>query len=178
MKKLILLTLIALTLASCKKKETPKKPIDQLPPLTHVGANTAGCLINGKAFVPTNHLMPLSCNYYMQQYFGLSMLHRINNITNSVRIKVNANLQVGSTYRLTVEDYISGQDGNWASHKKDSEPAPSANHYGTNDTNYGELTITHHDYDHATISGTFWFDAVNSEGEVVHVTDGRFDCEY
>jgi len=40
------------------------------------------------------------------------------------------------------------------------------------------LIITHHDFDNAVLSGTFWFDAINSEGEIVEVREGRFDVKY
>ena len=43
---------------------------------------------------------------------------------------------------------------------------------------YGELKITHHDFSNAILSGTFWFDAVNSNGEIVEVREGRFDRHY
>lgn len=36
--------------ASCKKDKTQEE--EQLPPITQTGANTFGCLINGKIFVP------------------------------------------------------------------------------------------------------------------------------
>jgi len=42
----------------------------------------------------------------------------------------------------------------------------------------GELTITHHDFDNAIISGNFWFDAINGSGDIVEVREGRFDMEY
>ena len=42
----------------------------------------------------------------------------------------------------------------------------------------GELKITYHNYNNAILSGTFWFDAVNSTGEIVQVREGRFDIHY
>ena len=53
-----ILTLITLFLfASCSKKEDElqlQTPQDQLPPITTTGANTAGCIINGKVLIPKN----------------------------------------------------------------------------------------------------------------------------
>ena len=44
---------ILFTLFSCTKdKETETQ--DQLPPITTTGANTAGCIINGKVLIPKN----------------------------------------------------------------------------------------------------------------------------
>jgi len=50
--------------------------------------------------------------------------------------------------------------------------------YVTKDNFKGELVITFFDSEKNIISGTFWFDAVNSEGEVIEVRDGRFDMKH
>lgn len=67
MKKLILLLTIILTLFSCNKDDNKSQnPIDQLPPATQTGANTAGCLVNGEAFLPKGTSLGgpvLSCFY-------------------------------------------------------------------------------------------------------------------
>jgi flagellar basal body rod protein FlgG len=42
----------------------------------------------------------------------------------------------------------------------------------------GELKITNHNLNKAILSGTFWFDAINSKGEKIQVREGRFDMEY
>jgi len=180
MKKLAILFIIPLLMISCcKKEETEKKdPIDQLPPLTHHGANTAGCLVNGEAFLPGSVPMPLKCDYYQQQYFIVAFSKRINGDRYGVSIVVNKHLVVGQTYRLIEDEYMVGHSSDYATYTTNSDPPPNNNYYNTTSTHYGELTITHHDYNNATISGTFWFNAVNADGDIVHITDGRFDCEY
>jgi hypothetical protein len=51
--------------------------------------------------------------------------------------------------------------------------------YSTDSTTKGEITITHFDQRKQIVSGTFWFDAVETtNGDTVHVTDGRFDMQY
>jgi flagellar basal body rod protein FlgG len=50
--------------------------------------------------------------------------------------------------------------------------------YKTTSTITGELKITNHNFDKAILSGTFWFDAINSKGEKIQVREGRFDMEY
>jgi hypothetical protein len=43
----------------------------------------------------------------------------------------------------------------------------------------GQLTITHFDKQKQIVSGTFYFDAVETtKGDTVNVTDGRFDKNY
>jgi hypothetical protein len=46
------------------------------------------------------------------------------------------------------------------------------------DRYYGEFTITKLDTANYIIAGTFWFDAVSEEGEVVEIREGRFDIDY
>ena len=41
--------------ASCKKNKPQKTELEKLPPVTQTGANTFGCLINGKAFTPKGY---------------------------------------------------------------------------------------------------------------------------
>lgn len=51
--KFFCISLLAMLLlaANCKKPKH-ENPIDQLPPETQIGANTFGCLVDGKAFIP------------------------------------------------------------------------------------------------------------------------------
>jgi hypothetical protein len=57
MKNTILALIAILFFASCSKKEEEPQlqtPQDQLPAITTTGANTAGCIINGKVLIPKN----------------------------------------------------------------------------------------------------------------------------
>lgn len=53
-----LIIFIALAFAMCCKK-TDSNSLDaelaKLPPITQTGANTFGCLVNGKAFIPSGY---------------------------------------------------------------------------------------------------------------------------
>ena len=44
------LALLLFTFSQCKKLKN--NPVDELPPETQTGANTFGCLVDGKAFTP------------------------------------------------------------------------------------------------------------------------------
>tara|TARA_R110002049_G_scaffold64920_3_gene170773 strand:+ start:16293 stop:16472 length:180 start_codon:yes stop_codon:yes gene_type:complete len=48
----------------------------------------------------------------------------------------------------------------------------------TNTLKNGELKITRVDLQNSIISGTFWFDAINTDNEVVEIREGRFDWNY
>ena len=47
----LLLSALLFTSAKCRKDKN-NNPVDQLPPETQTGANTFGCLVDGKVFKP------------------------------------------------------------------------------------------------------------------------------
>jgi hypothetical protein len=51
------------------------------------------------------------------------------------------------------------------------------NSYSTNSIRTGTLKILHYDYAKSTVSGTFEFTAENNLGEIVTITEGRFDSK-
>ncbi|HLV14723.1 MAG TPA: DUF6252 family protein [Xanthomarina sp.] len=179
MKNLILLLAITLICSCCNNDDDnnePTNPIDQLPPATQTGANTAGCLVNGEAFLPNNQsVQPLVCHYLDGEDFALGVSKKVNNIYYNIYIYIgNTELQVNQTYQLM--EY--GGDSKFGEYIINHESYPSPNYYSTSSTITGELTITHHDFNNAFLSGTFWFDALNSDGEIIEVREGRFDMHY
>ena len=66
--KVTVLFFITITI-SCINKDDPE---DQLPPITQTGANTFGCIINGKVLIPKDGIG-------VPQPKGLFVTHRINN---------------------------------------------------------------------------------------------------
>ncbi len=179
MKKLLLLTVFTLVLTCCNNDDdnTATNPIDQLPPATQVGANTAGALVNGEAFLPNNgSVIPLVLNYLDGEDFTLKISNETNNDLFTILIsRYNTPLEEGETYLLNTE-FIDNPSS--AQYFINTIPPPSPFYYSTNATVTGELTITNHDATNAILSGTFWFDAINSEGDIIEVREGRFDMEY
>ncbi|CAA0162692.1 conserved exported hypothetical protein [Tenacibaculum maritimum] len=175
MKKTILLIGILLTtFLSCSPKEAPTlTPLQQLPKATKVGANTAGCLVNGEAFLPKGFSPSgnLICYYINQKDFSLDIYDNSGDKSQSINIvSKNIELQVNEKNLLRKKE-SSSQYGEFINFK-------ISNYYSTTPEITGELIITYHDYDKAIISGTFWFDAVNNAGEKVEVREGRFDMKY
>ena len=187
MKNLLLLLLVTFAISCCNKgdDDQPKTELDKLPPATQTGANTAGCLVNGVAFLPKGYLVTgnLVCNYIDGKDFILHISERIvqgssDNIRSIAVVSENQNLHdnVGVTFQL-------GQDNNngnskFGSYIINAVAYPDPNHYSTTSIIKGELKITHHDFNNAILSGTFWFDAINSNGEIIKVREGRFDKHY
>ena len=175
MKNLLFLFATILTLTCCDKDDNKStNPIDQLPPATQTGANTAGCLVNGEALLPKGTGIILNCFYQDGLNFGLSITQEKVNIRKTINIaSLNQKLEVGQIYQLKEYGANSKYGEYLISHDDFSEI-----HYKTNTIVNGELKITYHNFDKAFICGTFWFDAVNEAGEKVGVREGRFDMKY
>ncbi len=180
----LLIGIISLN-ASCDKDD-PANPIDQLPSATQTGANTAGCLVDGEALLPKSGGVDpiLNCSYQNingEYYFGLSFSDNYSQPNKSINISLSRiNIQEGANYILDKNIQDNGDyTGVGAQHiVHQLYPNNLWEHYQTTSIIKGELKITHIDATLAIISGTFWFDAINSNGEIVKVTDGRFDMEY
>ena len=177
-------TFLVLTSIQCRKNK-PANPVDQLPPATQIGANTFGCLVDGKVFMPKGlGLSPTLTCYYQYIYYpsptGYVFQIKAKN-TNSPSIFQSINILVdslklidGKTYIL--EESIKGHSrGNYVKSRTDNT---SYENYLTFHPNSGQLIITKFDEINQIVSGTFWFNAVNSNGDTVRVTDGRFDMRY
>lgn len=171
------------TFNQCKKNKT--NPVDELPPETQTGANTFGCLVNGKAFTPGGSSLSGPTKGAIYQYliigsadgytFAVSGTDKRNTedisivgfgfdsvrISNRVyELKTRRNGQGGGGYRKIDINY------------------PNGNLFDTNENTTGEITITKFDTINQIVSGTFWFDAVNVSNEKVEIRDGRFDMRY
>lgn len=181
MKNSIFLIILSLVLTSCdSNNDKPKTELEKLPLATQTGANTAGCLVNGIAFLPKGYFPTgnLFCFYQDGNNFSLAIGERTINgasdIIKSINIgSLNQNLHnnIGVAFPLT--NY--GENSKYGVYNIDAQAPPSPNYYTTNSSVTGELKITYYNFNPAIISGTFWFDAINSDGQKVEVRNGRFD---
>jgi hypothetical protein len=183
MKPLFLIIACSLLLASsCRKHKTATSPVDQLPAETQTGANTFGCLVNGVAFKPGGAQLSggsLQCNYQFVSggyYFVLIARNKTgSNLLSSVGLYTDS-LKISEGTKLNLKSRIDGNPSG------DYFKALSSNQYElfeTDGSSYtGELWIKKLDTINQIVSGTFWFNAVNSNKEPVKVTDGRFDVHY
>lgn len=175
MKNLILILITTFTLSCCSKDDN-KTPLEQLPSATTIGANTAGCLVDGKAILPKGYIPSgnLVCNYINGKDFSIGFSQSKGNEFLSVGvISYNKSLIVGETYQL--KEY--GPNSNFGEYRTVYNDIEETR-YRTNATITGELKITNHNFDKAILSGTFWFDAINKDGKIVKIREGRFDMQY
>jgi hypothetical protein len=168
----------------------PTNPVDQLPAATQVGANTFGCLINGKAFTNGGSAFSgnnLACFYgYFytttptSPYSGFSFLLNASDLRNTCNITGitiaydSLEMQQGNTYLMGT---LKAGQGNGQYLRYPCGASDSA--FTTSDTTtMGQLNLTRLDQGSQIASGTFWFNVINSEGDTVKITDGRFDVYF
>src|SRR5690606_12015983 len=96
------------------KDIAPADPITQLPMATGYGANTIGCLVNGKALLPKSGgwmSRPYSCYYqYLDNsmskgyYFNVSIYNSKGEPYKGVYVQTeNIEFEEGQTYPLTTK---------------------------------------------------------------------------
>ena len=185
MKTKILFVLTLLLLLGCSKDNSSNDPVDRLPAATTTGANTAGCLVNGQVLLPKGNGFggPILSCFYQQDldgfHLGLSISNKTNNILKTIRMSLNPNQLVeNNTYSLVKRiDNGSSYTSNFGVYTIYSDTT-SDNIFETNVLIIGEIKITKLNTTLRIISGTFWYDAINPQGEVVQVREGRFDMRY
>lgn len=186
MKKFILFLTITLALSCCSKDDKQIAEIDKLPPATQTGANTAGCLLNGQAFLPKGNSQfgPILNCFYQQNQDGFHLGLSINNKENSsiyktVQFATNPiQLEENTTYSLVAKIINSNNTyiSNFAEYNIISFNGDT--NYITTITNTGELRVTKLNTQQKIISGTFWYDAIDTHGEIIKIREGRFDMHY
>jgi hypothetical protein len=174
---------------SCKKSSF------SLPPITQTGANTFGCLVDGKILTPETSILNggpyLNC-VYRKAYddtakaytFQINAEDKPNNSCNFSSIEIgldSVRLKQGNTYELSASLNSNGNapPGKYfGSYTNVTCSQSYLNVYSTSDSLTGQLTITYIDQLNYIISGTFYFKALNAQGDAVDVTNGRFDVKY
>jgi hypothetical protein len=193
MKKSIFIFLLTFML-SCSKDNTNKTPVEQLPPATQVGANTAGCYVNGELLLPKNGSQAIGGS----PAFGLTTGAGINFhppiIGDDYKYFKIANLRdIGgddiyihlNDMTLGVGNYTIGQSNGEYFVDGPNNPEIIAHVYdGVNlgktfysGSNAGTITITRFDYPNGIYSGIFNATLYNKDNisEKIQITDGRFD---
>lgn len=169
----LILLLFVVILLQCKKKDP--EPIDQLPPVTQTGANTFGCLLNGKAWTPKGNNG--TSNYrvsYDPTYDGGTFDLRTYRYPSEGKepqylILYSNNLSNTGTYLFKNR---SRSRARFSDHKTNCNIASydSLSTYSS-----GSLAITRLDLNQGIISGTFEFTLAKPGCDTIKVTDGRFD---
>lgn len=164
---------------------------NELTEINNDGTGGVSCKVDGKILRPRVSALGLDSNYFKigfngdTTYFAVGFL----NISSgeryrSIRIQVydvayrnpityeKLSLK-GNVYQLG--DYGNPNDN--GQFKTFGKYEDNEKLFTTTEIINGEITITHHDIENFVISGTFWFDAINENGEIIEIREGRFDEE-
>ncbi|HAX14175.1 MAG: hypothetical protein CMF37_13210 [Leeuwenhoekiella sp.] len=167
--------LLVFTLFACNNDDNSNSnPLSHLPPATETGENTFGCLLDGEPFIPKGGVNPLDCVYQLvdgKRYFNLEAA--MNDASfNEIAISISTNakqISENETYSLMSEFEVGGVSGKYIF---------NGDIFDTDNQNSGKLTITKLDLDAQIVSGTFFFDVIDQNGELREIRDGRFDMRF
>jgi hypothetical protein len=191
MKKIITIILASL-LVSCSKDDS--NPIDALPAETQIGANTFGCLVNGKALLPrsgnTNLFNPLSGVVLTRgelsnnfNYYELEVTDYLSNPTSRLFFHMHNTPDNGvGTFLIDESNGMTDIDGfahNYIHCRLFSKVTNSFQTY-VSFNNSGRFTITSYTPTSGSgnlISGIFncKLRNINNPNDEVEITEGRFD---
>jgi len=191
MKKAILLVglVIQMTMTSCIKNLFKEKE-ESLPAVTQIGANTLGCKINGKVWVPNGthdlfvSIHALSAYTYQSQgikYFSISA-RRDPSLFNKEEDSYD-DMSLDVTLPPSTGEIIINKDCNscglycpYNSLRFKIKGLFQGGCYMTSSIHTGKVRFTRIDTTNKIVSGTFEFSAIDkSSGKTITVTDGRFD---
>lgn len=174
------LVITLFTFSNCKRDKT-NNPVDELPPETQTGANTFGCLIDGKVFLPKGNPLAgpiLKAQYQLvngRQGFGISARHSNGETGKIVGIIGDSVMISIGTINLTSLSPGKFRGGYTYSDLSNLTGIS----YNTNEIEKGQITIKHFDTINQIVSGIFWFDAKDTvTGKIVQIREGRFDLPY
>ncbi len=176
MKNLLFLVVLSIGFfSSCKDDEQDQKV---LPEATQSGKNTAGALINGNIWAATTEKLNSNnagtyCEKLNENYLiKLDLRKKQDRYNESIYLIVSIpNLEINQTYEVVNQ---TPEDGyNYASYTSNDMVS-----YSSNSNNKGRIKITRLDLQNQIVSGTFEFKAEDSNGNIVTITEGRFDKKF
>lgn len=177
MKQLFLALAIGLTAIGCRDRETEPQPQDQLPPITQHGANTAGCLVDGKIWVAQKRSV---------KFQGSRTEVIVNDNNYKITIDLEKSERSGIFIKFNTENielnkvYDFPNDTNDQSYAVYIEDVvvDGGNYYTKPFNHKGKIKITRLDLNKQIISGEFEFKCSNEYGNTINITNGRFDKKF
>lgn len=181
-----LIPLLAIAIASiqCRKNKadaTPKTELEKLSPITQIGANTFGCLVNGIAWLP-NGTKPQNGGLNIQVYvdptfqggaFAISGYKYNDGSLNFLDFSVSGCLSSG--IYSTLNNILIVQYSKLVS----STHCLIASNAQAIQLKTGILNITKYDLTNQIYSGTFEATLFNANtcSDTIKITNGRFDVK-
>lgn len=177
---LLILLLISVSAMQCKKEKTLEDELAKLPLATQTGANTFGCLVNGKAWVAQNQDCAIFCDPSFRMYYdnfkggSLSLIAYILNSKENIHEEFiisfdSTNSTIFHYYhntddiRFIYRDYF--KNDNCTTLKSTDSLMKTE----------GNVLLSRYDLQNRIISGTFEFTLSKPGCDTIKVTNGRFD---
>jgi len=171
--RLFLLIVGLIIITSCDKNGD-QSPIDELPPITQNGAQTFGCLINGKPFIPSifGSNSPRAFYQYARGAYTLGISAGSGGGQEMITVLFGG-IDIPE---LKEQQYslIERESGNYHAEFLEGYDLRTE----TKTDNPGVLNITNFDQENFIISGTFSFNFKDQNGEEIKITNGRFDLNF
>lgn len=174
MKNILVLALLTLLFASCKKT------VDELPAATQTGANTFGAKVNGSLWVPQGFGAFPANDILEARMSGHDITINARNFSsspNETEFQLTIyDVNVPGTYQFNTNVAHPNGAASYGYYvKRNFTPQ---NEWLTSSTYTGHVTITRIDDVNRIVSGTFEFNAGSIyNSEVLTVTEGRFDVK-
>jgi hypothetical protein len=177
---LILAIGLFFTTSSCKKDKKVEDTTEQLPPETQTGAYTFGCKVDGEIFTATGRGGLLADQKVNYSYFSSDSTFDITaNGTKAKKFNIHL---VFKCFTINTPCLLKSPPFEATFYDESNGTIPgNSNSYSTNANNNGSVTIkyfngTFYPGNFGTIvAGIFEFRAINANGKLIHITDGRFD---
>lgn len=170
-------TFLLLAAMSCKKNKDSEK--DKLPPVTQTGANTFGCLVNGKVYIPKGYSGTGTPNPHITFDIGLNGLAYFQIVTEQLNknhdpegyvIISFGNISGKGNYNFPAFNFSIG----WAEVLNNCfTPA-----FDSTSKKFGGGVITKYDIINRIVSGTFDCKFKTQTCDTVFITNGRFDFKF
>ncbi|GAA0874934.1 hypothetical protein GCM10009118_13420 [Wandonia haliotis] len=168
-------------LMGCKKEvaDPDSSNPNVLPPLTHEGKNTFGCLVNGEVWVA-----------YVSYAIGgsQSLENQYNNEDSSIHLKALREDDSGNLERIDIFVKNILNTGYYQVYTFDNELRGftdySGNYncglYNYNNELLRSVVVTYLSSSERIMSGTFEMDLINTScpEDTIRIREGRFDCSY
>ncbi len=190
LKKIFYTSLLLLSFLTMQCSKTSVDP-NGLPPISQVGANTFGCLINGEIWIPkpsedsvVNSFNSTTKYFHNMEAGGIFVFRGVRNQSNSKGIrdvfwlvvdslndnKFFAKNPMRNAFNLSYENFIAGQCSSF-----DLSNSAINEDYKFTDS---KINISKFDTLNHIISGTFYCTIFRTGCDTIKVTDGRFDISY
>lgn len=164
-----IVSIVVCTHITCKK-DKHKDPVEQLPPETQTGANTFGCLVDGKVFKPGKGSLSGGSLNSIYQYiiintpsgytFGVSAKNKDDAcLYKTIGFGFDSVMITPRVYPLHYR-----KNGQGGAVYQELPCNQQYKEYITNAGVIGELNLKKFDEINQIASGTFWFNAVNENG--------------